>query len=282
MDHDAALLLPIPAESFLLQAVQILDEWPRLEQKIPSRDLVFRRAAGVENLRLVLTSTEAGDGAILVSEREAETWKWIDGKRRVSEILERAFLSDFDVYRGLSDLLDRNLVTPERLQPAARPARASKPPGISARTLLLWAIVFLLAASAVREVPRNRWNLFLRPRSEGREAAALLSSVCVARLASIERAIRVYYDSSGQYPRSLEDLLAARVLDRKAASDPYGRPYRYILRSEEGKFSLYGRNAGGGIDPDLSFERSLAPVSENLPAPRKKPSEEKPAVQVVQ
>ena len=173
-------------------------------------------------------------------------------------------------------------MTPERLQPAARPARASKPPGISARTLLLWAIVFLLAASAVREVPRNRWNLFLRPRSEGREAAALLSSVSVARLASIERAIRVYYDSSGQYPRSLEDLLAARVLDRKAASDPYGRPYRYILRSEEGKFSLYGRNAGGGIDPDLSFERSLAPVSENLPAPRKKPSEEKPAVQVVQ
>ena len=282
IDNDAAVLLPIPTDALLMEAVQIIDEWPKLEKKVPSRDLVFRRASGVENLRLVLTSTEAGDGALLVSGREAEAWRWVDGKRRVADILERAFLSDLEVYRGLCDLLDRNLILPERVQPAAGPPRASKAAWISARAIGLWVIALLLGASALREIPRNPWNLFLRPPGERREVAGLFSSVSLARLASIERAVRVYYDSSGQYPRSLEDLLRTRVLDRKTAFDPYGRPYRYILRSEDGKFGLYGHNAQGGIDLDLSLERSLAPVSELSSAGRKKPPEERPPVQVIE
>ena len=84
---------------------------------------------------------------------------------------------------------------------------------------------------------------------------------------AIERAVRIFYDSSGRYPRSLEDLVVAGILEEDALRDPYGRFYRYILRAEDGKFGLYGRNARGQIDLDLSLERSLAPVSELRPAP---------------
>ena len=83
-------------------------------------------------------------------------------------------------------------------------------------------------------------------------------------------------------PRSLEDLLSARVLSPPASVDPYGRPYRYILRSEDGKFSLYGRNARGGIDLDLSFDRALAPVSELQRAPRAQQPARSPDVHVIQ
>jgi Domain of unknown function (DUF4388) len=279
-DHDEALLHPIPADSLLMEAAHTFDEQPRLEKRIPSLDLVFRRAGGVENLRLVVTSAETGDGALLVSAREAETWRWVDGKCRVGEILERAFLSDLDVYRGLADLLDRNLVVAERLERAAGRVPAGRARRLSARTIGSWRIVLLLAASAVREFPRNPLNLLLGPRGETRETANFLASVSLARLASIERAVRIYYDSSGHYPRSLEDLLAAKVIDVHLATDPYGRAYRYILRSESGKFSLYGRDSAGGIDLDLSFERSVAPVSG--PAPRGTKPPEQPGVQVVQ
>lgn len=281
VDHDAGLLLPIPTESLLMEAALNHDELPRLEKLIPSRDLVLRRSAGVENLRLVLTSSLAGDGALLVSAREAETWKWVDGKRRVAEILGRAFLSDLDTYRGLRDLLDRGLVTPDRLQPATGPLPLTRSSWVSARAVGLWAIVLLLASSAIREVPRNPWNLLLRSPEERREVVGLFSSVSLARLASIERAVRVYYDSSGQYPRSLEELRAARVLDPRAAYDPFGRPYRYILRSEDGKFGLYGHDASGEIDLNLSFERSLAPVSEPASTIGKTAPEQRPAVEVI-
>src|SRR5262249_12483836 len=236
---------------------------------------------GVESLRLVIHSEEAGEGALLVSGREAETWKWVDGRRRVADILERAFLSDLEVYRGVADLLDRSLILVEHVQPAFASQREARQPWMSARAIGLWLIFLLLAASAWLEVPRSSWNLLLRPRGERREVAEILSSVSLARLASIERAVRVYYDASGQYPTSLEDLLKATVPDPKVSRDPYGYPYRYILRSEDGKFALYGRDWKGGIDVNLSLERSLAPVSEDG-SQRKKTADLKPGVEVIQ
>ena len=278
--HDGPLL-SLPTDAVLMESVQTLDEGPRLEQKIPSRDLVIHRAPGLENLRLVVQADQAGEGALLVSRREAEAWKWLDGRRKVSDVLERAFLSDLEAYRALSDLLDRNLIVAERVQARAAD-RAGAQPGLSARALGLWLIVVLLGASAWLEVPRSSWNVLLRPRGERRETSRFLSSVSLARLGSIERAVRVYYDATGQYPRSLDDLLNARVLDPKVSRDPYGNPYRYILRSEDGKFSLYGRNARGGIDLDLSFERSLAPVSQSSASEKARPVERKPGVEIIQ
>jgi hypothetical protein len=113
-----------------------------------------------------------------------------------------------------------------------------------------------------------------------REARELFKSVSLARLASVERAVRVYYDSSGRYPKSLEDLLTSGVLSVEGAADPYGRPYRYILRPEEGKFRIYGWDARGDIDLDLSFERSLAPVAESHPDSSNR-REKQPGVRVV-
>ena len=277
--HDGPLLA-LPADAVLMESVQILDEWPRLERKIPSRDVVIHRAPGVENLRLVLRSEDAGDGALLVSAREAETWKWVDGRRRVADILERAFLSDLEVYRGLSDLLGRSLIQIEHAQAGSPAEREARQPWMSARAVGLWLIFFLLAASAWLEVPRSSWNVLLRPRGERREVSDVLGSVSLARLVSIERAVRVFYDATGQYPKSLEDLLNARVLDPRVVRDPYGYPYRYILRSEDGKFSLYGRDWKGGIDVNLSLDRSLAPVAEASQAGKKKPAE-KPGVEVI-
>jgi hypothetical protein len=60
-----------------------------------------------------------------------------------------------------------------------------------------------------------------------------------------------------------------------------GAFYRYILRAEDGKFGLYGRNASGQIDLDLSLERSLAPVAGVRPA-RPATQTESPSVLVVE
>jgi hypothetical protein len=281
IDHDAEVLTPISTEELLTQAVQRREELPWLEEKVASPDVVYRRAPGVENLRLVFSSDQAGAGALLVSRREAETWAWVDGKLRVGEILKRALLSDLDVYRGLGDLLNRNLIIQERIYRDILQEPPPKAIRTSARAIGLWAVLLVLAASAVRQLPRDPSGLLLGPARVSLEESDLLKAVSLNRLTSLERAVRVYYDSSGQYPRSLEDLLRSGVLTREGATDPYGRPYRYILRPQEGKFSLYGRNARGDIDLDLTFERSLAPVSEPRPAfPAARPGKP-PGVQMI-
>lgn len=279
-DPEGALPSPISTDSLLREAAQQLEEWPKLKMKVSSPDAVYRRMPGLENLRLVPPSDPSTEGVLPVSRREAETWTWVNGTRRVREILERAFLSDFDTYRGLADLLDRNLIGQVRIAPEIAAPPSARPARFSARAIGLWALLLMLLTSAIRQVPRNPWNLFLRPAGEFREVADLFKAVSLARLASLERAVRVFYDSTGQYPKSLEDLLASGALTTQGATDPYGRPYRYILRSAEGKFALYGRNAQGDIDLDLSFERSLAPVSEPRPDANVPPQKGKPGAQI--
>ena len=285
IDYDADHMSPVPTESILMEAAQMLDEWPLLEKKVRSRDIVFCRAPGVENLRLVHGGDEAGEGILAVSRPEAEVWRWIDGKRDVADIMERAFLSDFDVYKGLADLVDRNLLVEGR---AARPTPVFVAPLLkrepaSLASVGLWAALLVIALLAAWLVPRDPWNALLRQPARSREEANLLKSVSLGRLVALERAVRVFYDSTGQYPRSLDDLVVAGILTEGALYDPYGRTYRYILRSDDGKFGLYGRNAEGNIDLDLSFDRSLAPVAEIRPGgSRTRPPEKRPGVQVIE
>jgi hypothetical protein len=147
----------------------------------------------------------------------------------------------------------------------------------------LWIALLLLAAVSIYVIPRNPANLLLRPPGEVPEIAEFQKAISLNRAVAIERAVRVYYDASGRYPQSLEDLVVAGILDEDALRDPYGRFYRYILRAEDGKFGLYGRNARGQIDLDLSLERSLAPVSELRPATSRPPlAPDRPSVLVIE
>ncbi len=284
IDYDADHMSPVPTESILMEAAQMLDEWPILEKKVRSRDIVFRRAPGVESLRLIHGGDETGEGTLAVSRSEAEVWRWIDGRRDVADLLERAFLSDFDVYKGLADLIDRNLIVEGRV---LRPLPASSAPArrrerASLASVGLWFLLLGIVLVATWSIPLNPWNISLTQPGPGREAASLLKAVSLGRLVALERAVRVFYDSSGQYPRSLEDLVVAGIVSEKALDDPYGRPYRYILRPDDGKFGLYGRNAEGNIDLDLSFDRSLAPVAEIHPGIRSRVPEKRPGVQVIE
>ncbi len=281
VDHDEELFTPISTEAILLDAARTFDEMPAAEHKISSSELVFRRAGGSYALRLT-TSGTASEGTLVVAKREAETWRWIDGVRTVGEIRERAFLPDLDVLKGISDLLDRGLLeeghireTPAAVAPVPRP---SFPTG----ALVLWLLVAAVGAFSLSFSPRNPANVFLRPVSENPPIRDLFAASSQARLLAVGRGIRVYYGTTGRYPRTLVDLVAAGVLDEGSLKDPYGRFYRYILRPEDGKFALYGRTSTGQIDLDLSHEGQLSPVAEPHPGVAPVSGTEKPAgVQVV-
>ena len=283
IDYDADHMSPVPTESILMEAAQMLDEWPILQKKVRSRDIVFKRAPGVENLRLVVSSEDAHEGTLAVSRPEAETWRWIDGIRTVSDVMDRAFLSDFEVLKGFADLLDRNLLVEARTGPEPVPEAPLET--VSERRdagWVLWAGVAVVAALAFLLVPRSPWNPVLHGVGDTPLGSQIMKAASLYRLERLERGVRVFYDASGKYPRSLEDLISGRIVQDDTLRDPYGRTYRYILRSDDGKFGLYGRNARGDIDLDLSFDRTLAPVTEIRPVPAKRPQETKPGVQVIE
>jgi hypothetical protein len=244
--------------------------------------MVFRRAEDSQGLHLVTGDAAPEDGTLAVSKREAETWKWIDGRRTVADIRERVFLSDLDVLKGLSDLLDRGLIEEGAVREAP-PAPVAAPRAVfSGIDLRPWLPLLLIAGVSIFFAPRNRANLLLRPPAENPPVRDVAKAASLARLQTVGRAIRVYYGSTGRYPRTLLDLVVGQVLEEGDLRDPYGRFYRYILRPEDGKFALYGRDAAGRIDLDLTHEGQLAPVSEVRPAGLAPSPETRPAgVEVV-
>jgi hypothetical protein len=283
VDHDAELFPALATESILLEAARTFDEMPTAEQKIPSKDLVFRRVAGARSLKLT-SSGAAEEGTVTVSKREAETWKWIDGRRTVGEVRERAFLSDLDVLKGISDLLDRALIEEGYVRETAPPSAARSQVPFAA--LAPWLPVIVLAAVSIALMPRNPANLLLRPVRDNVPVSRLVKSGSVAELSTLGRAVRVYHGSTGGYPRTLGDLVVLRVVPEAALEDPYGWSYRYILRPEDGKFAIYGRNASGEIDLDVVHEGTLAPVSETRPSTGAAPTapvgrDRPPGVQIV-
>ena len=280
VEQDAELFSPLATESILLEAARTFDELPAAEQKFPSNDIVFRRAADAFALRLV-TGDSSDDGTLTVSKREAETWKWIDGRRSVNDILERAFLSDLDALKGISDLLDRGLIEEGAVRESPLVAVEAPRTGFSMASVGRWLPLVAVAALSLALIPQNRANLLLRSVTHKSPVRDLYQATSLARLQTVGRAIRVYYGSTGRYPKTLMDLVVGQVLEEDSLRDPYGRFYRYILRAEDGKFALYGRNAAGGIDLDLVHEGQLAPVSEVRPARLAPAPGRSPAVEVV-
>jgi hypothetical protein len=282
VDQDVELFPPMPTESILLEAARTFDELPAAERRFPSSEMVFRRAEDSRSLHLVTGDAAPEDGTLAVSKREAETWKWIDGRRTVADIRERVFLSDLDVLKGLSDLLDRGLIEEGAVREAPPAPVAAPRAGFSGIELRPWLPLLLVAAVSIFFAPRNRANLLLRPPAENPPVRDVAKAASLARLQTVGRAIRVYYGSTGRYPRTLLDLVVGQVLEEGDLRDPYGRFYRYILRPEDGKFALYGRDAAGRIDLDLTHEGQLAPVSEVRPAGQAPSTETRPVgVEVV-
>ena len=67
VDYDADHMAPVSIDSILMEAAQMVDEWPLFEKKVGSLAAVYRRAPGVENLRLVSGEKNPPEGTLSVS-----------------------------------------------------------------------------------------------------------------------------------------------------------------------------------------------------------------------
>ncbi len=273
VDYDKDNFRPVPTENILMESARMIDEWPLIQKRIPSLDMVFKKAEGTESLHLA--SEEASQkpaGALVVSPVEALIWDLVDGRKSVMDITESTFLSDFDVVKALDQMLGRHLIVEvPRVAPAPAPppipASLSRPQRREiAPSLGLWIAVGVLLAVSIWFMPRNPANVLLRMTEPGQILDSVRHAVAVSRLQRVDRGVELFYLSSGHYPRALSDITSASILEGIDLSDGGFGEYRYILRLADGKYDLYGRSPRGKVDPNMVLGRSLDPVpEENMP-----------------
>ena len=105
------IVLALSASSVIMEATRRLDETARIQEKIPSLDLVFAKVAGV-----VPDFHE-----LEMNEDEIALYNRIDGRLTVRGLIARSDLTEFEATRILFQLLSARFIEPAEEDKEARP-----------------------------------------------------------------------------------------------------------------------------------------------------------------
>jgi hypothetical protein len=255
VDYDRENFNPMSADFILMEGIRMVDEWPIIEKKIPSMDMVFRTVVDPGLIEVSAGdddrgSSKSASNKIRLSQEEERIFRRVDGARTVQGIIDSSGQSDFEVCRVLFDLLNRNLISSAGKGAAqereiSRDTVASSTPGY-----LGLAAVIVLSAAAIGVQTHSPFAVtgfpaYLRPRYE-----RLLEGVSHARLERLDRGIVAFRLASGRLPSTLEDVVTSGLVDRSYLRDPWARPYHYattdlgyLLSAVDDK----GRNVDGAV-----------------------------------
>ncbi|MBW3563174.1 MAG: DUF4388 domain-containing protein [Acidobacteria bacterium] len=275
IEYDRENVLPITAESILMEGARMIDEWPIIEKRIRSYDMVFRKKP-VDQQIVVVDEEDAdeldfdmGDGPaaanvadagdqIRITAEEKATYDLVDGVRNVGEIVEMSRLSEFDTNKYLYELLTRDLIEEARkVTEKTGPARetvgqtaATEVP--TALSLPLILVVAGLAAASLLTFYKNPVNAI------GHEVVAeLKKAISLERIARLGNGIDAWSAIHGTPPDELEDLVPAYVSDN-LLQDPWGRTYSYLSKSAPvSQYIISGSDGDNNTDTDLFLARNL-------------------------
>lgn len=273
IEYDRDNVVPITAESILMEGARMIDEWPIIEKRVRSYDMVFRKkltdqeivvvgAGEADEVDFDTEATRRRRGSfsekIRISQEEKSIYDLVDGTVTVSDIVEVARLSEFDTNKALYELLTRDLIEEVRGPSAAAVIAQATPVDETevAETPVPLPLVLILLALAIASIVTSFKNPLntLRPVLGGLSPIGnSRKAISMQRIEMLGLAIDRYNDTHGQLPFALEDLTPEYV-DASLLRDPWGNTYKYIPRAES--YLVIGFTPEGKPDTDLFLSRA--------------------------
>ena len=286
IEYDRDHVIPISAESILMEGARMIDEWPIIEKRVRSYDMMFRKKLTDQEI-VVVGSEEAdevdfdhdprrrtrGGGGfgekIRISQEEKAIYDMVDGTMTVGDIVEVARLSEFDTNKALYELLTRDLieevrgtraidVEPLTITPVDETEVAETPVPLP---LVLFLVILALASLITSfKNPLNRVQPLIGGLSPITETQKAIS---MQRIEAIGQAIEKYNEATGRLPAELKDLVPHYVSE-SLLRDPWNYEYRYLQRPE--RYLVIGFTSEGKPDTDLFLARAIGAPPALTPA----------------
>jgi hypothetical protein len=275
VDYDGDLMIPMAADSIIMEGARMTDEWPFIDQRIPDRRAVFVKDQpnrefevveeeddDFEDLGFSFTETpeEAPKSELPEDRMTANQWavyELVDGRESVDELILESPLVEFETCKALADLVDRRIIRAATKDELARNLRQDTAPVATVRrgVSLPWLAIPLAAllAFSLYMMPHNRANPALYF-GENVWNRIIINSHSWLRMVRLERLSESYFVLQGLYPDNASDLLDAGYA--ADINDPWNRPYRLTVR--DGRLILTGTDANGEPAPALTISRFLA------------------------
>jgi hypothetical protein len=266
VDYDRENFVPMSADFILMEGIRMVDEWPIIEKKIPSFDMVFRpvvdpslievgegagpEGSGSSTGRVAATST----GRIRLGPEEERVFRRVDGVRTVQSIIDTTGSGEFEVCRTLFDFLNRNLIAPSGRGSAALAEEAeAQGTGSSVPGYAVAALVSALALAGLLVQRRAPFAVTGLDSMLPGTYDVVKDGVLRSRLARLERAIEAWRATHGRPPSSLDELVAAGLVEPGYLLDPWARRIRYEADASGDRLSA--SDESGASRPGLTLDR---------------------------
>jgi len=245
VDLSRGKVPPVGTETILLEAVRQMDEWPLIEQRLPSLDMVVRRSG-----RPVYRDQVPPEALTVL--------QLIDGQRTAREIAEMCDFGEFDAYKGIADLVGGGALHVEARAAVTEEFEPARPPWRVPSWLLPVSAGSVALASLVLQLVFGHDPLRLFPaRPPSAQAALQTRSLNVVRR-ELPRALDQYLLLRRHYPNQLTDL-QAEGLWLGDLRDPWGRPWIYERAETRYRLMSAGPDGRTGTPDDLTLLSSGLP-----------------------
>ena len=242
VDYDRENFSPMSADFILMEGIRMVDEWPIIEKKIPSMDIVFKPAVDPNSIEVGGGAEEELGGSerkrsaasssnkIRLTPEEVRIFRKVDGTQTVQAIIDSVGMSEFDTCRMLFDLLNRNLITTvgrgttKQAEAVPDETVASATPGY-----LITLAAMVLAAVGIYATRTTPFAVTGQPPLLKSTEGLLLQAISRTRLERLDRAVLASDYAQGDPPRTLEEVVNQGLVDRSYLRDPWARPYHYAL-----------------------------------------------------
>ncbi len=260
--YDREMYQPVSAEFLLMEGVRMIDEWPIIEKKITSFDLLFEKVPGREPMKKEKPAGktgegewddlmsivdeegpggESGEGQSKLSVQERTIYGLVDGERSVQEIIDVGKIGEFESCKVLYGFLSVGLIREVRETPSAYAARGAR----KRRTFPLFDLTAVAGSLVLVAILLlfNPWSFFALNYNVGQsreEVGALKDDLKIRRL---HHALQGFYLEKQDYPPTLGKLVEDRLLDGEDVRDHGGSLFAY--RSGEKGYQLHRKQVPG-------------------------------------
>ncbi len=273
VEYDREHFSPMSADFILMEGIRMVDEWPIIEKKIPSLDIVFRSVTdpaaievgepddgvdaafggGGDSKKLSATSSNK----IRLRPEEDRIFRRVDGTRTVQAIIDSTGLGEFEVCRTLYDLLNRNIISTagrsamaERALgsfEAAAPSRA--PAYVIGAAAIVVALVAVIARGPTPFAVHGATPLLAVT------SADIATQLARTRLERLDESVLAFRYANGSLPGTLNEVVASGLVDQMYLRDPWRRAFHYAITPRG--YLLGALDGQGKLAPGLAIERTL-------------------------
>ena len=252
LDFDRQNVIPLSAESVLMEGARILDEWPMIEKRIGPLTGIYART---ESANRALKGG-SGQASPVLSAEEKTVLQLLGENKTVQDVIESSTASEFDTCRVLYELIGRQLaekVAAGEVSAPSKPAAKVRAPveaAVRERTSP-WGrlVVASLVAVSLLTAPWNPLNGLSLLGAGGATLGEFRHQVSRTRLERLHYAIQVFFILNRGYPQDLNYLVVGGLLRPEDLRDPWGREYLY--RTVNWGYELQGLGPEGKADPAL-------------------------------